>query len=135
MLPHRARGPIAFAAIVLVFLAAAGMAQRGPSADVSRTYELPSQRILTIGSHIVRFDTQTGAIFRLRGEPTVTTSGQDWSQRVPAVTGPTSGMLDIVQMRGSSADGTFLVDVAGSRTWILRWRGNEDGIWQPVEVR
>lgn len=133
----RLRAPrgLTLLALGVAFVAAAGMAQIGPSAEVSRTYELPSQRILTIGNHLVRLDTRTGAVHRLRGDATATSSGQDWSQRVPAVTGQHSGMLDIQQTRGGSADGTFLVDVAGQRTWLLRWRGNEDGIWQDVPVR
>jgi hypothetical protein len=50
------------------------------------------------------------------------------------VTGSTSGMLDVVQLRPGQADGVFLVDVASDRSWILRWRGNEDGVWQQMNV-
>ncbi|MHC4992642.1 MAG: hypothetical protein ACYTGC_16855, partial [Planctomycetota bacterium] len=66
-------------------LGAAGMSQHQSAAvEVQRTYELPTQRIISIGQHLVRLDTRTGAMSILRGEASATASGQSWSQRVPA---------------------------------------------------
>ena len=99
------------------------------STAIGRTYDLPTNKYFSIGGHILRIDTTTGQMFRLRGAANATQTGNTWAPRVPPVRGSHSGMLDITQLSPGSGDGVFLTDVAGSRTWLLKWRSNEVGEW------
>ncbi|NQY92398.1 MAG: hypothetical protein HRT46_12195 [Deltaproteobacteria bacterium] len=107
-------------------------ASQSAAPQIQPVYEIPSTKIMTIHSHIVKLNTRTGAIDMLRGAAGATGSGDQWTQRVPEVKGATSGMLDVQLVKTSGTETTFLVEVDGDRTWILKWRGNENGQWQEV---
>jgi hypothetical protein len=123
---------LTFIVVVSVAVTAARSQSRGGT-GVQRTYDLPNARILSLDGTTVKVDTRTGAVFRLTGDASATGRANQWQQRVPPVTGSTSGMLDVFQLVEHKANGTFLHDVDGNRTWILTWRGNQNGQWREIQ--
>ena len=95
-------------------------------------------------SNIARFDSSTGAVYRFRGDIDNSSVRNSWELRVPAVTEPTSGLLEIQRIASPKAAhpadpsqtqfATFLVDVVTGRTWILRHRASSNATWDPVDV-
>ena len=102
---------------------------------MTRTYQLPASRVVLIGDAIVKLNTQNGALQLFRGTAGPTGSGDEWVLRVPPVKGKTSGMLDLQDVHPGTFSGVFLVDVSDDRSWILKWRGNENGEWLEVKER
>jgi hypothetical protein len=120
------------AAIVVAGALLLGAGQDSASSTTFQTYELPSFRIFRLGSEIGRLDTRTGAVSILQGPATARGSSNSWARRVRAVQGQTSGMLDVQILQEGSPDGVFLVDVVGNRTWLLSYRGNQNGEWRTI---
>ena len=95
-------------------------------------------------SNIARFDSSTGAVYRFRGDIDNPGVRNTWELRVPAVSGSTSGLLEIQRISlpnaahsqdsSQSRLATFLVDVVTGRTWILRHRASSNATWDPVDV-
>ena len=121
-------------ATVCVVAVAISSAVSQHTSGMNRTYQLANMKYLSLGELTVMIDTRTGQMWRLRGGTSATQTGNSWASRVPAVKGSHSGMLDFTQMRAGSADGVFLSDVNGDRTWLLKWRGNETGEWFEVKT-
>ncbi|MHC5025634.1 MAG: hypothetical protein ACYTGR_02605 [Planctomycetota bacterium] len=126
-------------ALAVAVVASLGAIAVGTTGSVSmlqpastRTYELPRIRICGFGNSTVRLDTQTGEMSALRGDGTAKGTGESWERRVPAVSGQHSGMLDIVITKPATYDGVYLVDIDGTRTWLLKWVGNANGEWREV---
>lgn len=117
-----------------LLVVATGRAGQSVSVSVAPVHDLPAVKVFAIDESVVKLDTRTGAVYLLRGSGGTTGSGDQWAQRVDAVEGTTSGMLDVQQVATNTTASTFLVDCDGERTWILKWRGNANGEWQEVRT-
>ena len=100
----------------------------------ARTYVIPSTQIISFNDTVGRLDTGTGAVYQLRGNVNAPSSAKTWELRVPAVTGDTSGVLEIQRATFNNPEATFLVDVVTGRTWILNRRSNDNGSWDEVKI-
>jgi hypothetical protein len=100
----------------------------------ARTFDLPVSQIMDLDGRVVRLDTRTGAMDLLRGDATFAGNSAYWVRRVPGVGDGTSGVLT-VQTIESGEHSAFLVDALEGTTWILRWRGNENGQWSKLETK
>ncbi len=109
-------------------------------ADV-RGFIVPASQIISFDDTVGRLDTRTGAIYRLHGVASDPTAALDnpsakltWEERVPAVKGDTSGVLEIQRPTFNRPDATFLVDIVTGKTWILRRRASSNRSWEPIET-
>ena len=127
-------GILAAGAIALTATMAASQ-NRGSGAGVasSRALDIPACRIFEIGGTIVRLDTSTGAILSFHGNAGAQGSAANWRSSVPGVGDKTSGLLDIQRPQETGTGGIFLVDAVEGTTWVLRWRGNQNGAWARVQ--
>ena len=100
----------------------------------ARTYVIPSTQIISFNDTVGRLDTATGAVYQLRGDVNAPSSAKTWELRVPAVSGDTSGVLEIQRATFNNPEATFLVDVVTGRTWLLNRRGNNNGTWDEVKI-
>lgn len=125
-------------ALALVLLAIVSVGDAGPRAatmrDGSAAYFLSATQVISWDETVGMLDTRTGAIYRLRGNLEKTSIRNNWEQRVPAVTGPHSGMLEIQRATFNHPEATFLVDVVEGHTWILKRTASTNRRWQRVEI-
>lgn len=124
----------ALVAAGLFLLVTTSRANQSVSASIQAVHDMPATKVMRLGSHIVKLDTRTGSVHLLRGSGGARGSGDEWTLRVSAVKGATSGMLDVQRVSTDATETVFLVDIDGERTWILKWRGNENGEWQEVQT-
>lgn len=131
----KAIGIVAAGAVALTATLAASQ-NRGQGAGVPdvRALAVPVVRVLRIGDTIVQLDTRTGAILSLNGDAGARGSSANWRASVPGVSGSHSGVLDIQRTQETGSDGIFLVDLREGTTWVLRWRGNQNGSWARVQL-
>lgn len=100
---------------------------------------LPKVRIVNFDNTVARFDTTNGALDRFEGSLRGDNVGGRWVQAVPAVKGPTSGMLQLQNSVGveNFSSAMFLVDTVSGRTWILELTDNDRaprrGFWEEVK--
>ncbi len=126
------------AVAVIVAMGAGGHKQLTVNRADVRGFVVPASQIISFDDTVGRLDTRTGAIYRLHG---VGTSALDnpsvkltWEERVPAVKGETSGVLEIQRPTFNRPDATFLVDIVTGKTWILRRRASSNRSWEPIET-
>ncbi len=123
---------------------AVGVAVGAAGSQVAKQYFVQGQsatRIIVLpggntenNGDIARLDTNTGAVYRFRGNIDNPSVRNTWELRVPAVKGETSGLLEIQRLEAGSTQVTFLVDVVTGNTWILRNRASSNGSWDPIDI-
>lgn len=121
------------AAVAVATLVSAAAAQLGgdPGGNnvITQSDIFSRVQLVEVGDgEILRLDTQTGALFRFRGETGRNARGTFISVARP-LRDENSGFLEL-QRVGSA---TFLVDVFTGQTWILRQRSATNAAW--IEVR
>jgi hypothetical protein len=150
--PFRKWALLSLGAAVLVTAIGAGAIEaarqyfvQGPSA--SQIFFLPGGNVLN-SSDIARLDTQTGAVYRFRGDTTNPSVGNTWELRVAPVKEEHSGILEIQRIIAPHGEpgrnptttevelvpSTFLVDVVTGKTWILRFRASTNATWDLVDT-
>jgi hypothetical protein len=98
----------------------------------ARNYIVPAAQIISFNDTVGRLDTTTGAVHQLSGDLRNPSVRNEWELRVPAVSGETSGFLEIQRATFNDPEAIFLVDIVTGKTWLLRRRGNDNGTWDPV---
>ena len=131
-------------AVVTICAAAGGVAVGAGSMEVAKHYFVQGQSATQIivlpggntdnNGDIARLDTNTGAVYRFRGNVDNPSVRNTWELRVPAVKGENSGLLEIQRLEFGSTQATFLVDVVTGNTWILRHRASSNGTWDPIDI-
>jgi len=100
----------------------------------ARNYIIPAAQIISFNDTVGRLDTATGAVHQLSGDLRNPSVRNEWELRVPAVSGETSGFLEIQRATFNNPEAIFLVDIVTGKTWLLRRRGNEGGTWDAVTL-
>ena len=125
--------------VVLLALAATSMYGRAQPAAragsiVVRTVELPDVQVMAVGDLVIRVDSRTGAVATLQGNPTNRAVPNSWKERVPGVTEPNSGLLQLRPLQYAGTELFMLVDLRDGTTWRLASLGNFIGAWELVEI-
>jgi hypothetical protein len=120
--------------VALVIAAPGAGGQDDSTVPGLRSLFLPAARIISLDETVGLLETTSGAVYRLNGNLDNSSAALTWQLRVPPVSGPTSGLLEIQRPDFNRPDATFLVDIVSGRTWILRRRAAETGTWEPVDV-
>lgn len=100
----------------------------------ARQFNRPAVQVISWDEGVALFDSVNGAVYRLRGSLSNPSVRNTWQLRVPPVTVPTSGVLELQRATFNAPGALFLVDVVTGQTWILRDRPSETGSWEPVLV-
>ncbi len=124
------------AVAVIVAMGAGGHKQLTVNRADVRGFVVPASQIISFDETVGRLDTRTGAVYRLRGVAALDNPSAKltWEERVPAVKGETSGVLEIQRPTFNRPDATFLVDIVTGKTWILRPRASSNASWEPIET-
>jgi hypothetical protein len=126
------------AAIVLasitLLLVGLGVSRGEPrTGRVHDGFIVPASRIISFGDTIGRLDTQTGAVYELRGNLDNPSTPVRWKRRVAPLDRATSGVLEIQRATFNDPGATFLVDVVTGETWLLTQRASGNASWQHVK--
>ncbi|MHC5114512.1 MAG: hypothetical protein ACYTGP_08815 [Planctomycetota bacterium] len=128
MIRKRRLAILALGAFALPATVLAMQSGTGEAFQIFRTHEQSAVQIYDIGGTPAKLDTATGAVFSLRGNAGTRGTGGYWWLNVPAVNTAGTGMFEIQR----ADDSVFLVDIQDGTTWLLRWRGNQNGAWQAL---
>ena len=127
---------VAIALVSITLLVAGVSAGRGDQhrARMHDGYIVPASQIISFGDTIGRLDTETGAVYELRGNLRNASTPMHWKQRVAPLVEQTSGVLEIQRATFNDPGATFLVDVVTGETWLLTDRASGNGLWQHVRT-
>jgi hypothetical protein len=125
---------IALASITLLIVGLGASRGDQRTGRVHDGFIVPASQIISFGDTIGRLDTETGAVYELKGNLSNPSTSVHWKRRVAPLDRPTSGVLEIQRATFNTPGATFLVDVVTGETWLLTQRASGNASWQHVRT-
>lgn len=126
--------PIGLALITTALLVGFGA---GTASDfiAAPSAEHPPAQLIELSSGIARIDLRTGAVYRIEGDVANPAVAPTWKRRVPGVVDSSERILNVDIVPVDGVPRAFLTQLRDGRSWVLRWKDERSGLWQPITVR